>query len=231
MEEKNDSNKLSKFISLIEKKYRVSYSSENFSRAVFYHLKGGAISQGEMYRAVYEYLSVNQNETRVTNVREMKAGNVYYFSYSPKSKKLDYYDMTPCIIYLGETRDSSGFYGLNLNYLHPVLRYELVSRLPYYRNRSTYESLVKKQKMGFKKDKAIKVDIVFSYLQAKALFNKEYRQIIKRYSNDRVGNNPNLFGIEIAKLVTMFDVHSFNKKNPYPLWKRVMGSITKNRGI
>lgn len=227
MEEKNLS-RLEEIIRRIEKKYGTSYSSINFSRAVFLFLRSGGVSLYEMHDIMTRYLLDVRYEVTIA---EMKRGNVYHFPYNPKDKKVEYFDRTPCIVYLGKTRDSQGFYGLNLNYLHPILRHDVVTRLPYYKNELVYENYAKTLDRVSKRIKVFEVDVQFGYIEAKTLYRREYKHIIKRYSNNRLQDNPVPIGIKIAKLVSMFDIHSFNKRNPYPLWKKVMGSIIKTGGI
>lgn len=55
-------------------------------------------------------------------------GNMYMFTYDPKTKdKLPYYDTFPLIVAVEKA--AGGFYGLNLHYLPPILRAKLLDAL------------------------------------------------------------------------------------------------------
>ena len=55
-------------------------------------------------------------------------GNMYMFTYDPKTKdKLPYYDTFPLIVAVEKA--PGGFYGLNLHYLPPILRAKLLDAL------------------------------------------------------------------------------------------------------
>lgn len=61
----------------------------------------------------------------VTNVMP---GNMYLFMYDPKfADKLPYYDTVPVVITFRKVPD--GFYGLNMHYLPPMLRMQLLERM------------------------------------------------------------------------------------------------------
>src|SRR6056300_1207673 len=56
------------------------------------------------------------------------AGRMYHFFYDPKFKKeLPYYDKFPLIFMVGPAK--GGFYGINLHYLPPKLRAQLMDAL------------------------------------------------------------------------------------------------------
>ena len=63
--------------------------------------------------------------------RKMEIGKMYFFIYDPKTKeKLPYYDLFPLVIPIGEySGKSKGFLGLNLHYVHPKNRIELLDKL------------------------------------------------------------------------------------------------------
>ena len=164
---------------------------------------------------------------------QMQLGNVYYFTYNPKNKNVDYYDMTPCIVYIGMSRESPNFfYGLNLNYLSPRLRGALVSKLPFLRNESTMRKLLMEEEMYEKRDVPLKkINTGFGYQQAKILYKEEYKHIIRKYSISNLVTSPSLIRFRIVKLATMFDLYHFNKRNPFPIWKEVFKSISKESDI
>lgn len=164
---------------------------------------------------------------------QMQLGNVYYFTYSPKNKNVEYYDKTPCIVYIGMSRKNPNyFYGLNLNYLSPKMRGEFVSKLPFLNNRAVMEKLIREEEIHQRNDiPPKKINTGFGYQKAKILYKNEYKHIIKKYSMSNLITPPNLILFRIVKLATMFDLYHFNKKNPFPLWREVFKSISKESGI
>lgn len=72
------------------------------------------------------------DEPRRTRLkRKVEIGKMYFFVYDPKTKdKLPYYDLFPLVIPIGEYRGKGrGFLGLNLHYVHPKNRIELLDKL------------------------------------------------------------------------------------------------------
>lgn len=77
-------------------------------------------------------------EDELTRVNKTIAGNMYMFFYDPKTKdKLPYYDQFPLIFVIGPAE--GGFYGLNIHYLPPVLRAQLLDELLRYLNNDAYD--------------------------------------------------------------------------------------------
>jgi len=85
-------------------------------------------------------------------------GNMYMFFYDPKHKEtLPYYDKFPLVIVVGPAK--GGFLGLNLHYLPPVLRAQMLDALMDItsnskfdnttRFRATYELLVRTSKLKY----------------------------------------------------------------------------------
>lgn len=69
-------------------------------------------------------------------------GKMYFFSYDPKTKdKLKYYDTFPLVIPIETYAD--GFLGLNLHYLHPKNRIDLMEKLSETKNKETYDERTK----------------------------------------------------------------------------------------
>lgn len=61
-------------------------------------------------------------------VDRISEGNMYFFTYDPKYKTtLPYYDSAPLVIVF--SKDVDGFYGLNLHYLPPLLRSQLIKNV------------------------------------------------------------------------------------------------------
>ncbi len=69
-------------------------------------------------------------ENRDQLVRWPEKGKMYLFLYLPENeKKLKYFDRAPLVIPTDRQRNRVNFRGLNLHYLHPRSRYELINRL------------------------------------------------------------------------------------------------------
>jgi hypothetical protein len=61
-------------------------------------------------------------------VNDVQVGHMYHFYYDPKGKStLPYYDRFPLIFMVGPAE--KGFYGINLHYLPPKLRAQLMDNL------------------------------------------------------------------------------------------------------
>jgi hypothetical protein len=77
-------------------------------------------------------------------VRTKDIGKMFMFFYDPKLKKtLPYYDKFPMIMLVNVDQD--GFYGLNLHYLPPKLRAQLMDALYTLRNNNKYNDSTKLQ--------------------------------------------------------------------------------------
>lgn len=94
-----------------------------------------------------KYAFVNLPRTSLDNSqfhRKIKYGyaRLFFFFYDPKTKdKLPYYDVFPLIIPIGVYPD--GFLGLNLHYIHPNHRLQLLDRLEDVLNNEKYDETTK----------------------------------------------------------------------------------------
>lgn len=83
-----------------------------------------------------------ENVTSVVRTKDI--GKMFMFFYDPKLKKtLPYYDKFPMIMLVNVDQD--GFYGLNLHYLPPKLRAQLMDALYTLRNNNKYNDSTKLQ--------------------------------------------------------------------------------------
>jgi hypothetical protein len=92
--------------------------------------KGMVVDPNQVLRA---------DKSRLVTSRELRIGNMYLFSYDPKTKKdLPYYDIFPLVIpfdsktvqnIVARTPNGIGFMGLNFHYLQPQLRAVLLGQL------------------------------------------------------------------------------------------------------
>jgi hypothetical protein len=95
----------------------------------------GAIEQGQI-ELPNEHditLSLLKNKANVCSKKYMTLpGRMFTFLYHPKTKKeLEYYDITPLIITLPreKTEETDNVLGINLHYLEPDIRAELLERM------------------------------------------------------------------------------------------------------
>lgn len=87
---------------------------------------------------------MNDKENVRSGIRTADIGRMFMFFYDPKLKQiLPYYDKFPMIILVSV--DSDGFTGLNLHYLPPKLRAQLMDALYTLRNNNKYDDSTKLQ--------------------------------------------------------------------------------------
>lgn len=89
-------------------------------------------SQAWFRRKANQMRRVNRNaivkEEPIEQTGRFAPGNMYMFTYDPKTKdKLPYYDTFPLVVAVQKA--PGGFYGLNLHYLPPMLRAKLLDAL------------------------------------------------------------------------------------------------------
>lgn len=126
-----------------------------------------------------EWLLSKIEEMKVSNKSLMRyadkdttiIGKMYFYFYDPKTKdKLRYYDNFPLVIPVEEYKD--GFLGLNLHYIHPKFRMNLLDKLSETLTNDNY-------------DERTKFRITYDYLKAASnIF--EATPCIKRYLYNQV---------------------------------------------
>jgi hypothetical protein len=80
------------------------------------------------------------SDSRLTN--RVSVGSAYFFMYDPKHKvKLPYYDSFPMVFPFSKTKN--GFLGINVHYLHPVLRARLMDMLYEFANKDELDDKTK----------------------------------------------------------------------------------------
>lgn len=98
-------------------------------------------------------------------------GKMYMFFYDPKHKDtLPYYDRFPLIFPFKMTND--GFYGLNLHYIHPMLRAKLMDAFLSITNNTAF-------------DHTTKIKMNYNLLNASSRY-KYFKPCVKRYLRDHV---------------------------------------------
>lgn len=93
-------------------------------------------------------------------------GKMYFYFYDPKTKeRMEYYDKFPLVIPIEEHKD--GFLGLNLHYIHPKQRLQLLDKLSDIATNKNF-------------DESTRFRISYNYLRnAKRLF--EHKPCLKKY--------------------------------------------------
>ena len=110
-------------------------------------------------------------EEPVVIANRQAIGGMYHFFYNPKHKDtLPYYDRFPLVIVLGPAE--SGFLGLNLHYLPPVLRAKFLDALLEVTNNKRY-------------DESTKFKLSYNMLQRISKM-KYYKACIKHYLTSHV---------------------------------------------
>lgn len=91
------------------------------------------------------------NKARLPNRSIVSTGKMYFYFYNPKTKdKLPYYDIFPLVIPLdympaskSATKKDPGFIGLNLHYLHPKYRVQILDEMYSISNNTKFDSTTK----------------------------------------------------------------------------------------
>ena len=93
-------------------------------------------------------------------------GKMYFYYYDPKTKeRMEYYDKFPLVIPIEEHKD--GFLGLNLHYIHPKQRLQLLDKLSDIATNKNF-------------DESTRFKVSYNYLRnAKRLF--EHKPCLKKY--------------------------------------------------
>lgn len=113
-------------------------------------------------RASRKNLTEDRNRLR----SEAFIGKMYFYFYDPKTKEhMEYYDKFPLVIPIEEHHD--GFLGLNLHYIHPKQRLQLLDKLSDIATNKNF-------------DESTKLKISYNYLRnATRLY--EHKPCLKKY--------------------------------------------------
>lgn len=127
-----------------------------------------------------------------------KIGAMMMFFYDPKTKdQLPYYDRFPLIIVVGPAE--KGFYGLNLHYLPPVLRAQLLDRLMEYTTDDKY-------------NKNTRFDLTYSLLSSVSKL-KYYKPCFKHYLDEHVQSQFAFVPSPEWEIATFLPTQMFAKKS------------------
>lgn len=154
-------------------------------------------------RAVNRRTLLNDEDNKVDSIDTESIGKMYAFFYDPKHKKtLPYYDKFPLAIVIGMKED--GFMALNMHYLPPVLRAQLMNRL--------YDTTNNK-----KLDKTTKMNINYKLLQGAARYSY-FKPCIKHYLFQHVQSNFLNIQPEFWDVALMLPMESFEKAGKEKVW-------------
>lgn len=123
----------------------------------------------DWYRDTAQNVALNKKDpTKLFEPRSSpEVGSMYLFAYDPKTKDtLPFWDSYPLVIMIEP--NSSGFLGINLHYLPPVARAQLMDALDSIKNNDKYNK---------------STQLAISYKLLKAYSNKfaGYQDCVKRY--------------------------------------------------
>ena len=161
-------------------------------------------------RAVNRRTLLNDEDNKVDSIDVESIGRMYAFFYDPKHKKtLPFYDKFPLVIVIG--MKENGFLGLNLHYLPPVLRAQLMNRL--------YETVSNK-----KLDKTTKLRVNYQLLQGAVRF-RYFSPCVKHYLFEHVQSDFLTIQPEFWDVALMLPTESFEKAGKEKVWSNSRSMI------
>ena len=130
-------------------------------------------------------------------------GSMYNFSYNPKTKEtLPYYDRFPLCIPV--QRAKGGFYGLNLHYLHPMLRAQFLDALYDVTNNKKY-------------DRSTKFKLTYQVLKSTSRM-KFFKPCLKHYLSGHIKSPLLLIGPADWEIAIFLPTESFRKVDKNTVW-------------
>lgn len=141
-----------------------------------------------------------------------KPGFMYHFIYDAKTKDtLPYWDKFPLIVAVKPA--DAGFYGLNLHYLHPMLRARLLDRLMKNTNNDAW-------------DETTKMRINYNMLTATAAL-KYFKPCFKHYLFENISSRIMMVPSSEWEIAMFLPTEKFTGANKNKVWmeskKSVMG--------
>ena len=130
-------------------------------------------------------------------------GRMYFFQYDPKHKEtLPYYDTFPLIFMVGPAE--KGFYGINLHYLSPVLRVQLMEELMKIASNRAY-------------DETTKLKISYELLNGSQKY-KEFAPCFNHYLARHMKSRPVEVLASEWEIAALLPVHQFKKAKASRVW-------------
>jgi peptide subunit release factor 1 (eRF1) len=159
-------------------------------------------------------VSVNRQELlkdeRLSIRQRPAVGRMYHYFYDPKHREtLPYYDMFPLIIMVGPAE--KGFYGLNLHYLHPMLRAKFLDKLV---------DIASNKKF----DENMKLRISYNLLQNTSKL-KEFQPCFKHYLYKHVDSKIAEIHAPEWEIAIFLPTEQFQKRSKTAVWATSRGKI------
>ena len=142
---------------------------------------------------------ISQGPTRSRQVY----GSMYHFQYDPKLKGvLPYYDRFPLCIPVQKAK--GGFHGLNLHYLHPIIRAQFLDALMDITNNDKY-------------DLSTKMRLTYSLLKSSGDL-KFFKPCFKHYLSSNIKSKLLLIEPVDWEIAIFLPTESFKKKGKTGVW-------------
>ena len=131
-------------------------------------------------------------------------GSMYNFQYDPKTKQtLPYYDRFPLCIPVQKAK--GGFYGLNLHYVHPLIRAQFLDELYDITNNDKY-------------DRSTKMRVTYSLLKSSSKM-RFFKPCFKHYLSDHIQSKLLLIEPADWEIAIFLPTESFRKVSKATVWK------------
>jgi len=143
-------------------------------------------------------------DKRLTQLDRPAPGQMFLFTYDPKTKKqLPYYDTFPLILMVDYT--DTGFYGLNLHYLPPAPRAKLFDALLQTANNKRF-------------DDSTKLKINYQILKSTEKY-KAFRPCFKQYLSGKVKSKIVRVDAPEWPIAMFLPTESFKKASTEQVWR------------
>jgi len=130
-------------------------------------------------------------------------GSMYNFQYDPKTKQtLPYYDRFPLCIPVQKAK--GGFYGLNLHYLHPLIRAQFLDELYDITNNSKY-------------DRTTKMNVTYQLLKSTSRM-RFFKPCLKHYLSNQIQSPLLLIEPADWEIAIFLPTESFRKVDKNTVW-------------
>ena len=130
-------------------------------------------------------------------------GSMYNFQYDPKTKQtLPYYDRFPLCIPVQKAK--GGFYGLNLHYLHPLIRAQFLDELYDITNNDKY-------------DRSTKMRVTYSLLKSSSKM-RLFKPCLKHYLSSQIQSQFLLIEPADWEIAIFLPTESFRKVGKETVW-------------
>ena len=150
-------------------------------------------------RKVSRAALISDGPTRSTQVY----GSMYNFQYDPKTKStLPYYDRFPLCIPVQKAK--GGFYGLNLHYLHPLVRAQFLDSLYDITNNDKY-------------DRSTKFKLTYQVLKSTSRM-KFFKPCLKHYLSGHIKSPLLLIEPADWEIAIFLPTESFRKVDKNTVW-------------